>query len=297
MSAARFSALTAFAAVACHGSFSRAAGVLGVSASALSQSVRALEADTRVRLFNRTTRRVGLTEEGERFLAQVAPALAMLEAAFEALAERRGEPAGCLRINASRLAIGLLIEPVLAEFLARHPKIELDLHADDTLADLVAGGFDAGIRLGETLALDMVALPVGPPQRLVVVGAPDYLARHRPPRTPADLTVHECIRFRLPGSQRIMPWLFGDAEGREFRMDVPGRLVVNDNRLSQQAALTGAGLALQFENTVREHLAEGRLRQVLADFAAPPEQLFVYYPAREHLPLKLRAFVDFLRAG
>lgn len=294
MQASRFSGLNAFAAVARHGGFSRAADVLGVSASALSQAVRQLEAEVGLRLFHRSTRQVRLSDAGEQFLAQVSPALAQLDSALETLHESRGHPCGRLRINASRLAIGLLIEPVLARFAATYPDIELDLHADDTLADLIGEGFDAGIRLGETLAQDVVARPVGPPQRMIVVGTPAYFLRHKPPTNLQALAEHACIRFRYPGSQRVMRWVFTDKRGHALELAVNGPLICNDDLTVRQAALAGVGLSLQFEQTVRADLQAGRLQHVLKAHMAEPEQFFIYYPAREHVPLKLRAFIDTL---
>jgi DNA-binding transcriptional LysR family regulator len=287
-------AVVAFARVAHHASFTRAAAELAVSPSALSQTVRALESQLGVRLLNRTTRRVGLTEHGARFLERVQPGLDQIDAAFDDLDDVRGRPTGLLRINLSRLAAKLLILPRLGEFMARYPELQLELFADDTLADLVAGGFDAGIRLGECLARDMVAVPISGMQRGVVVATPAYFERHPPPLTPADLATHDCIRFRLPGSGRMMSWYFG-RDGREYEVEVRGRMICNDDAMACSVARDGFGLAQLFEDSVRDDLASGRLVQVLHDDTPPFAGFHIYYPAREQLPTKLRVFVDFLR--
>lgn len=287
-------AVFAFARVAHHASFTRAAAELAVSPSALSQTVRALEAQLGVRLLNRTTRRVGLTEQGARFLQQVTPGLRQIDAAFEDLDFLRDRPAGALRINLPQIAAELLVRPRLASFLARYPQVQVELFVDRTLADLVAGGFDAGIRLGESLARDMIALPVGPMQRQVVVGAPAYFARHAPPETPQALVGHECIRYRRSNG-RLMAWEF-TRDGRDFEVEVEGRLVVNASELALDLARDGLGMTQVFEAQVVEDLATGRLLRVLDNWQVPFPGFHIYYPAREHLPPKLRVFVDHLRA-
>ncbi|WP_363799761.1 LysR family transcriptional regulator [Lysobacter firmicutimachus] len=294
MSAHPLPAVLAFARVAHCGSFTRAAAELEVSPSALSQTVRALEARLGVRLLNRTTRRVGLTEHGARFLEQIAPALAQIEAAFDDLDAVRDRPTGRLRINTGRTALKILVEPHLPAFLARYPELEVELFVDDTLADLVEGGFDAGIRLGETLARDMVAVPVGGAQRQVVVAAPAYFARRPAPRTPQDLVGHDCIRLRLPGSRRLHPFEF-HSDGRDVAVEVQGRLILNEGGAILDAARAGLGLAQLFEPIARQDLRAGRLVEVLQDYLPPFPGFYVYYPARRQLPPKLRVFVDFLR--
>ncbi|WP_242111776.1 LysR family transcriptional regulator [Luteimonas aquatica] len=293
MAVSPLSAVVAFAHVAHHASFTRAAAELAVSPSALSQTVRGLEAQLGVRLLSRTTRRVGLTEHGARFLQQVAPGLRLIEAAFDDLDRVRDRPAGRLRINLSRIAAQQLVMPRLPAFAARYPEVEVELFVDPSLADLVAGGFDAGIRLGESLAKDMIALPIGPMQRQVVVGSPAYFRRHPPPRAPGDLVHHDCIRHRL-SSGRLMAYEFTRA-GRDFEVEVGGRLIVNDSSLARDAARAGLGLTQQFESEVAADLAAGSLQRVLDDDLAPFPGFFIYYPAREHMAPKLRVFVDFLR--
>ncbi len=286
-------AVAAFARVARHGSFTRAADELDVSPSALSQTVRTLEAQLGVRLLNRTTRRVALTEHGERFLQQVMPGLQQIDAAFADLDYLRGRPSGTLRINLPAVAAEHLVNPHLPGFLARYPEVRVELFVDRALADIVAGGFDAGIRLGECLARDMVAVPVGPMQRQAIVAAPAYFARHGVPREPADLVGHDCIRYRRSNG-RLMPLEF-TRDGRDFEVEVDGRLVVNDSEIGLDLLRRGVGMAQVFEWQVAADLAAGRLRRVLDDWMAPFPGWHVYYPAREHLPPKLRVFVDYLR--
>lgn len=286
-------AVAAFARVARHGSFTRAADELDVSPSALSQTVRTLEAQLGVRLLNRTTRRVALTEHGERFLQQVMPGLQQIDAAFADLDYLRGRPSGTLRINLPAVAAEHLVNPHLPGFLARYPEVRVELFVDRTLADIVDGGFDAGIRLGECLARDMVAVPVGPMQRQAIVAAPAYFARHGVPREPADLVGHDCIRYRRSNG-RLMPLEF-TRDGRDFEVEVDGRLVVNDSEIGLDLLRRGVGMAQVFEWQVAADLAAGRLRRVLDDWMAPFPGWHVYYPAREHLPPKLRVFVDYLR--
>lgn len=285
--------VAAFARVARHASFSRAAAELDVSPSSLSQTIRTLERRLGVRLFNRTTRRVALTEYGTRFLEQVGPGLDRIESALLDMEDVRDVPTGRLRVNLPRIAAERLVLPRLAEFRRRHPRVEVELFVEAALSDLVAGGFDAGIRLGECLARDMVALPVGPPQRQVVVASPAYLARHGRPRTPQDLIGHACVRYRRSNG-RLMPFEFS-RDGRDFEVQVDGALIANDSELSRRMALDGLGLAQLFESQAAEDVAAGRLERVLDDWQQPFEGFYVYYPAREQMAPKLRTFVDLLR--
>jgi len=295
MAASPLPAVVAFARVAHHASFTRAAAELGVSASALSQTVRALEAQLGVRLLHRTTRRVALSEHGARFLERVIPGLAQIEAAFLDLDTVRERPAGHLRITLPRVVADQLVMPWLPAFLARYPQIEVELCVDPALVDVVAEGFDAGIRLGECLARDMIAVPLGPLQRQVICAAPDYFRRHAPPRTPADLVDHDCIVHRLSNGRR-MAWEFS-RDGRDFEVEVSGTLVFNDSGLTHAAALAGLGLAQGFESVVAADVAAGRLLRVLDDWQQPFAGFHLYYPAREHLAPKLRVFIDHLHAA
>jgi len=287
------SSVVAFARVADLASFTRAANELGVSPSALSQTVRALEARLGVRLLHRTTRRVGLTEHGARFLERVRGGLAQIDAAFEDLDSVRAVPAGTLRVNVPRIAAELLVLPHLPAFLARYPQVEVELDVEPALVDLVAGGFDAGIRLGECLARDMIAVPIGPLERQVVVATPDYLARHGTPRTPADLVGHDCIVHRRSNG-RLMAWEF-TADGRDVEVAVSGRLVFNDAALIHAAVRAGLGLAQGFEAVMAEDVAAGRLCTVLQAWQQPFAGFHLYYPAREQMAPKLRVFIDHLR--
>ncbi|MFC6840984.1 LysR family transcriptional regulator [Xanthomonas theicola] len=289
------SAVIAFARVAHHASFTRAASELSVSPSALSQTVRALEARLGVRLLHRTTRRVGLTEQGAHFLQQVAPGLRQIDAAFQDLDLRRDRPAGHLRITLPRVAADLLVLPQLPAFVARYPQVQVELSIDPALTDLVASGCDAGIRLGECLARDMVALPIGPPQRQAIVATPDYFRRHAPPQQPQDLAAHRCIRHR-GSSGRVWAWEF-TRDGRDFRVDVEGALLVNDSDVALGMARAGLGMAQLFDAAVADDVAAGRLVRVLEDWQRPFSGFHIYYPAREHLPPKLRVFVDHLRVA
>lgn len=295
MAASPLPAVVAFARVAHHASFTRAADELGVSASALSQTVRALEAQLGVRLLHRTTRRVALSEHGARFLERVKPGLAQIEAAFLDLDTVRERPAGRLRITLPRVVADQLVMPWLPSFLTRYPQIEVELCVDSALVDVVAEGFDAGVRLGECLARDMIAVPLGPMQRQVICAAPGYFRRHPPPQTPADLVEHDCIVHRMSNGRR-MAWEF-TRDGRDFEVEVTGTLVFNDSGLTHAAALAGLGLAQGFESVVAADVAAGRLLRVLDDWQQPFAGFYLYYPAREHLAPKLRVFIDHLRAA
>ncbi|HWY23464.1 MAG TPA: LysR family transcriptional regulator [Nevskia sp.] len=286
-------AVAAFARVAQRASFTRAAAELGVSPSALSQTVRTLEARLGMRLLNRTTRRVGVTEAGAMFLQRVLPALEQLGAAFSELDELRGKPAGTLRLSLPRLAMRTLLTPLVGEFCRRYPEIRLDLMADDRFVDLVGEGYDAGIRLGESLAQDMIAVRATREQRIAVVGSPEYFRDNPVPQAPADLHEHPCIRFRF-SSGVIYRWEFG-RDGQEFDIDVDGPLICNDNALMIAAAKQGLGLAHVMEDLVREDLRSGALVRVLEDWCPPFPGLYLYYPSRAQMPLKLRVFIDFLQ--
>ncbi|RXR06119.1 LysR family transcriptional regulator [Pseudoxanthomonas composti] len=295
MASSPLPAVVAFTRVAHHASFSRAADELGVSPSALSQTVRALEAQVGVRLLHRTTRRVGLTEHGARFLEQVRVGLERIDAAFQDLDAVRDTPAGRLRITLPRLVAERLVMPRLPAFHARYPQVQVELFIDRYMVDLVAEGFDAGIRLGESLARDMVALPIGPMHRQVVVGTPDYFDRYGVPQTPADLVHHACLLHRLT-SGRLMPWEF-TRDGRDFEVEVHGPLISNDSEIAYAAARGGMGLTQCFSELAQADLASGAMVSVLQDWQLPFAGFHIYYPARDQLPPKLRVFVEFLREG
>ncbi len=285
--------LAAFAAVAEHRSFRKAADAVGVSRPALSHALLGLEQNLDVRLLNRTTRSVSLTEAGAHLLAGIRPVLRDLDTALDALAEARGAPAGTLRINANKSATRLLLRAVVPQFLARYPNVELDLVSDGRLVDIVAAGFDAGVRLAEDVPQDMIAVRFGGDVRFVTVASPAYLAHRTIPATPDDLRLHRCIRHRLPSGRRYR-WEFSK-HGEEIIVDVPGALTLDDNDLMSQAAADGLGIAYVPEAFAREGLGSGQLVSVLADWCPPIPGLTLYYPGNRHMPSALRAFIDVLK--
>lgn len=287
-------ALPVFRTVARLGSFTRAADHYDISASAISQCIRVLEARLGVRLFNRSSRSVALSEAGQRFLEQIDGSLDRIDLAMQQLQADQGQPSGLLRINLSRLAAYMLVAPRLPAFLDRYPQVQVELFTDDTLADVVGGGFDAGIRFGHTLGRDMIAVPMDQGQRRVVVASPHYLDRHGVPATLEELVQHDCIRFRFPGSGRLSTWSFL-RDGEQVTLEVQGRLIVADDRLIRMGVRQGLGLSQQFEPMVRDDLASGRMVSVLDAYRYESAGFYIYYPAREQLPPKLRAFVDFMR--
>ena len=292
-------ALRAFRAIAEQGSFTRAAAALDVSASALSQTLRQLEDQLGTRLLHRTTRRVGLTEAGQELLRRIVPALNELDAAMDAARQHGGRPSGLLRLTVPDAVAISLLDPLLGEFMARWPDVKLDIHVDNGLSDLIADGFDAGIRLGERLQRDMVAVPVTGPMRSVVVGAPAYLDRRGRPAHPRDLAAHNCVNFRQTSSGGIYRWEFaqrsGPRKGRWFEIAVDGSLTVNSIPLAVRAAIDGIGLATVLEPFARAAIAEGRLESVLDAWLPPFDGFYLYYPSRFQVPPKLRVFIDYLR--
>ena len=287
--------LSAFAAVARLRSFTRAAAELGLSPSALSHAMKALEERLGVRLLARTTRSVAPTPAGEQLLRSLAPALAQVTEGLASLADWRGAPSGTVRLTTFGYAARTILAPRLPQFLLDHPDVSVEVIVDDRLTDLVAGGFDAGIRLEETVEKDMVAVPVSPDLRTVVVGTPAYFRRHAPPRTPDDLTRHRCVNYRLLGGGGLLPWEFEDG-GREVRLKVAGQLIVNDEVLAAAAVRAGAGLGYMMEHDVAEEIADGRLVQVLAPWCPTYSGCRLYYPDRRVTPA-LRALIGALRIG
>ncbi|KQP96310.1 LysR family transcriptional regulator [Methylobacterium sp. Leaf117] len=285
--------LTVFAAIARHGSFRRAALELGVSTSALSHALRGLETRMGLRLLHRTTRSVAPTEAGAALLARIAPALAEIAEAVGAAGAFRATLGGALRINAPRSACRFVLMPLVARYLARYPAVRVEVVADDAMTDVVAGGFDAGVRFGEHLAGDMIAVALGGAQRFAVVGSPDYLAGRSHPEGPDDLGRHLCIRQRFPGGA-IYRWEL-EKEGRAVAVSVDGPLIVNDQEMIVQAALAGLGLGLVFEEGVVEHLASGRLVRLMPDWCPSFPGLFLYYAGRRQIPPPLQAFIDLVR--
>ncbi|MGU3360357.1 LysR family transcriptional regulator [Methylobacterium sp. M6A4_1b] len=285
--------LSAFAAVARTRSFTRAAADLGLSPSALSHAIRGLETRLGVRLLARTTRSVAPTPAGERLLRSLDPALAEVARGLAALAEWRGAPSGTLRLTTFSYAARAILEPSLPRFLLDHPSVSVEVVVDDRLTDIVTAGFDAGIRFGETVERDMVAVRVGPDLRTVVVGTPAYFADHPEPKAPADLERHNCVNYRLVGGGGLLPWEFA-RDGREVRVRAAGQLVVTDGGLAAAAVKTGAGLGYMLESEVAADLAAGRLVQVLTDWCPLFPGCHLYYPDRQVTPA-LRALIDALR--
>lgn len=281
--------------VARHLSFRMAAQELGLSASAVSHAVRSIEERLGVRMFSRTTRSVALTPAGRQLLDRVGPALQDIAAAIDGINEFRDTPQGLLRINAPRPAGELVLGPLVAQFLARHPKAEVELVLDDGFVDIVEGGFDAGVRYGESLQQDMVALPLGPPQRLMVVGAPSLLESAGTPRTPHDLLALPCVRIRFPSGARYA-WEFEKA-GEKLAVDVEGRLTVGEMPLMLQAALAGVGFAYVYEPYARANLASGALVSVLDDWCPPIPGFYLYYPSRKLPTATLAAFLEMVKAA
>ncbi len=287
-------ALDIFLAVARHGSFRRAATERGVSPSALSHAVRGLEEALGVRLFNRTNRSIRITAAGEHLLRRIGPALGDIVETIEEVGLYRDRAAGTLRLNVPRNATELVIRPVLAKFLAAYPEITLEIVSDDGMVDIVAEGFQAGIRAGRDLNQDMISIPVGPPLRFAVVGSPAYFASHDTPRVPQDLYSHACIGRRYPSGARYA-WVFARG-GEEFKIEVSGPLIADDRALIVAAALAGIGLAHIHEALVIDDLARGNLVRVLGDWCPALPTFFLYYPGRRQLPAPLRAFIDMVRA-
>lgn len=286
--------LAIFLCIARHLSFSRAAVELGQSPSALSHALRGLETRLGVRLFNRTTRSVALTEAGERLYERVKPAFRDIDDALEDLNSFRDKPSGTLRINAGRPAAQLALLPLLGEFLAAYPEVRVEVVSEDALVDVVAAGFDAGVRFGERLEADMVSLPIGPRMRSVVVAAPALLQRHAAPQKPQDLHALPCIRHRFP-SGVIYNWEF-ERGGVAQEIKVDGPLTLDDVGLMIGPALQGVGLAYVFEDMVREHIAAGQLVEVLGDWCPYYPGLNLYYPSRRHVPAALKALIEFARS-
>lgn len=289
-----FAELKAFVAIVERQSFARAAEHLGLSPSALSQTIRQLEARLGTRLLNRTTRSVAPSASGERLYGRIAPLFREMAVAVAEASEATGQISGTLRINTPGIAARTLIAPRLARFHQAHPEVLLDIVVDDGLADIVLGRFDAGIRVGGRLEKDMVALRLTPDLNMVAVASADYLARRGMPQSPAELQNHACINWRLQMDGRPYRWEFQE-QGQPLEVAVDGPVVTNHPDIGIAAALQGLGIAYHFETEgVGELLAQGRLVQVLADWSISRPGLFLYYPNRQHRPAALGAFIDCL---
>jgi DNA-binding transcriptional LysR family regulator len=294
MSRAPLADLGAFIAVARERSFTRAAAQLGVSPSALSQTMRALEEKLGVRLLTRTTRSVAPTDAGERLIATVGPHLEEIETGLAALSELRDKPAGIIRITAVDHAAETILWPSLANFLAEYPDVQVDLVVDNMLRDIVAERFDAGIRMGERVARDMIAVRIGPEIRMAAVASPAYFKKHGKPKVPQDLETHSCINLRLPTLGGVYAWEF-EKGTREINVRVEGQLTVNDIAVIRNAALHGLGIAFMPEDVAQPHLNAGDLVRVLADWTPPFPGYYLYYPSRRQQSPAFALLVEALR--
>ena len=286
--------LAAFAAVAEQGSFTRAAAELGMSQSALSHAMKALEERLGVRLLSRTTRSVSTTEAGETLLRSLRPALEEITTGVNAVGALRGKPSGTVRVTATKHAVSSVVMPALPRFLASHPDIRVDVIIDDNLTDIVAERIDAGIRFGDIVQKDMIAVRIGPDIRMAVVGAPSYFADHPLPKTPRDLAVHRCINYRLVRSGGLYAWDF-EEKGRPFEVRVDGPLVFNNADLIREAALAGQGIAYVYEDEVAADIKAGRLKRILERWCPTFPGYYLYHPSRRQTPPALAAFIGALR--
>jgi len=287
--------LAAFAVVAEQGSFTRAAAELAMSQSALSHAIKSLEERLGVRLLARTTRSVSVTEAGETLLRTLRPALDDISSGVDALGAARGRPSGTVRLTATRHASSTVIMPVLAAFHAAHPEIQVDILVDDNLVDIVAERLDAGIRFGDIIDRDMIAVRISPDVRMCVVGSPEYFAGHPPPETPRDLANHSCINYRHVKTGGLYAWDFVDDKGQPFEVRVAGPLIANNVEVITEAALAGLGLAMVYEDTVQADVDAGRLQRVLDPWCPIFPGYYLYHPSRRQTPPALAAFIDALR--
>jgi DNA-binding transcriptional LysR family regulator len=295
MRGTQFAELSAFVAVAEHRNFTKAAAQLGISRAGLSHTIRSLEERLGVRLLNRTTRSVALTEAGERLLADTQPVLDGIDKAIEHVNAFRDKPSGALRLSMTRVVATFIVGPLLPQFLAKYPDIKLEIAADDTHSDIVSSHFDAGIGIGERIAKDMIAVRVLNDQRWMAVASPVYLEHHPRPATPQDLHAHQCVRLRSDWDGSIQSWHFENA-GRRLEVAVDGSLVLNDWSLVVNAVLGGIGVGYIPELLVSSHVASGRLVRLLEDWCGHVSGVFLYYPSRRQMPGALRAFIDFMHA-
>jgi DNA-binding transcriptional LysR family regulator len=293
MPSLRLDSLDAFAAVLRCGGFRAAAAERGVSSSALSQTVAGLEEALGIRLLNRTTRSVAPTEAGARLLERLAPALEDIRLAIDDLDQLRDSPSGTVRINAPGPAADHVLCPLAFDFMRRYPQVKVEIISDAAIVDIVAGGFDAGVRFGKQVAKDMIAVPLGPALRYAIVAAPGYLAARGAPATPQDLLRHDGIRRRFPGGA-LATWRF-EKNGEALEVTPEGRLTLSSAHQELQAAVAGQGLAHVFEDYARAHVARGDLVEVLRDWSPHLPSWFLYYPNRRHTGAAMRAFLDHLR--
>lgn len=285
--------LDAVVAITRAGSFRGAALALGMSTTALSHAVAKLESKLGVRLFNRTTRSVSLTDAGRAFVDQVGPALQDIHGAMDAVRSHQATPSGTLRINAFAAGAREILSPLILAFLRRHPEVHIDLVTEGRLVDVVAEGFDLGVRRADLVPADMIAVSLGRPQRYAVVASPAYFSQHEAPRTPADLATHRCIRTRLPNGA-LFRWHF-EKSGETAQIDVTGPMTLDEASLARTVVLRGVGIGLFLEQDVREEMASGRLTRVLEDWTPPFADLCLYYPGRRNPSAALKAFVTLAR--
>ena len=285
--------LDAVVAIARRGSFRAAALDLGMSTTALSNAIGKLEASLGVRLFNRTTRSVSATDAGRAFVEQVSPALQNIHSAMEAVRSQQATPSGTLRINAFAMAAREILSALLLEFLRRYPQVHVDLVTEGRLVDIVAEGFDLGVRVADLVPSDMIAVSLGRPQRNAVVGSPAYFERHGRPRVPPDLLNHQCIRVRLPNGA-LYRWQF-EKRGQTAQIDVTGPITLDEASLARTAALEGVGLGFFMEQNVLADIEAGRLIRVLDDWTPPLAPLCLYYPGRRNPSAALKAFIGLAR--
>ena len=295
MRGTQFAELSAFVAVAEQKSFTRAAQQLGISTATLSQSIRSLEDKLRVRLLNRTTRSVNLTAVGERLLSRLRPVLDDYEKALESVNDFRDRPCGLLRLTVVPPASEFLLGPVLAKFLEDYPDVKLEVLAEPVLQDIVAERFDAGIRVGERVERDMVAVRISGDVAFVAIASPSYLAKHGTPEHPQDLREHNCIRMRF-GSGAIMPWRF-EKKGKRLEVAVEGSVITNDPRLGTDLAINGQGIFYTAMMFAQPFIAERKLVPLLREWCPPPDAFYLYYPSRRQNPAALQALIEFLKAN
>ncbi|MGF9694346.1 LysR family transcriptional regulator [Rhizobium sp. 0TCS1.26] len=294
MNQLRLDSFDVFAAIVRCGGFRAAALERGVSSSALSQTINALEEALGIRLLNRTTRSVSVTEAGQRLLDRLGPALSDIRLAITEVDDLRDSPSGTLRINAPAPAVDHLLCPLLFDFMELYPAVNIEIVSDAAVVDIVELGFDAGVRFGKQLAQDMIAVPLGLPLRYAIVAAPSYLERYGRPLTPHDLVRHDCIRRRFPGG-RLVSWKFRNSD-EEMDVSPTGRLTLSSAHNELQAALAGRGIAHVFEDYARPHLADGRLVEILSDWSATLPAWFLYYPSRRLPGAAMRTFLNYLHA-
>ncbi|HSY06403.1 MAG TPA: LysR substrate-binding domain-containing protein [Steroidobacteraceae bacterium] len=293
MKGGEFTALNAFVAVAERRNFARAAAHLGVTPPTISQTIRALEQRLGLRLLNRTTRSVSLTDAGERLLARIRPAITEIGAAVEEVKELRDTLTGTLRLNVSSVAAEIVLAPVTRAFLAAYPAITLDVTVDDGVSETAGGRFDAGIRVGRRVARDMQIARVSAPSRVIAIASAEYLKHHSTPRVPQDLQQHNCIRLR--NANQLIVWEFARGRNR-IEMSVNGTLIVNRMELMVRAVLDGIGIGYTLESHVAAHIAHGRVVPLLTDWSGGVHSYYLYYSGRRHLPAPLKVFLAFLRA-